>query len=474
MSPDIEDFRVPDKPPEPPAEFRPNRDVKTPDGIVGLPANTDAERTILGAILLDNAALGAVQERLVAEDFSLDSNQRIFTRMVDLQSAGSTIDMITLAYQLRKNAEEQKVGGVAYIASLTEGLPRRPVIEEYVKIVKDMAQARRLMYAWSAGIARLADHSELAPDVASSIQEIISEITHEASWRRPEEILVSATDFASEVPKSVDWAVWGVIQRGGNGIVAADGKTGKSLLAIHLALHAATGTDWLGLTVPKPMQVALISREDDPGETARRIASFVAGSASDLRYIATLDEWFWLSTRAQMPTFMLENKKEVREIIEALKFRKVELAFFDVFRSLWSGDENDAKEVSKVLEVLRDIQREVGCSVVLLHHLNKGESANPFQKLRGSTAISGWWEWGMGIHILNQEDDVAQWVRQIRFQTKAARAHSRMTDKICGPEEAMRIELCDPPQRPQAAKSRKSVSQAAARPQAERGMKNDD
>lgn len=472
MSTDIELFRLPSDVPEPPSESRPKLNVKSIDGDWELPANVDAEKTILGAILLDNAALRDAQERLERHDFSLESHQRIFARMVELNDAGTTVDIVTLAYQLSRYNEVSNIGGVAYIASLTEGLPRRPEILDYIKIVKDKAQARHLMGAWSVGIARLADCSELAMEVASSIQEIVSGITAEAVWRRPEEVLVSAMDFASLSPKAVDWAVWGIIQRGGNGIVAADGKTGKSLLAIHLALHLSTGTDWLGLTVPRPMQTALISREDDPGETARRIASLVEGS--DLRYMATLDEWFWLSTRAQMPTFLLENKKEVREIIEALKYRKVELAFFDVFRSLWTGDENDAKEVSKVLEVLRDIQREVGCSVVLLHHLNKGEGANPFQKLRGSTAISGWWEWGMGIHILNQEDDEAQWVRQIRFQTKAARAHSRMTYKIGGPEDAMKIELCDPPQRPQAARSRKTVSQVLAAPKAERGFKNDD
>jgi hypothetical protein len=464
MRNEIEDFRLPDIPPSPCSDEHLQNyaypeypdsglvlmqhvrqtNTKTFDLDSGLPCDLAAEKTILGAILLDNAYYREAAERLEPDDFSLDSHRRIFLRMGDLVAAGTAIDIVTLSYELLRNKERESVGGTAYLASLTEGLPRRLAIGDYIRITKDKSRARRLLLACSVVTGRLVDGEEKSLEVAGSLQELLSGIMAEAIWRRPEEILVSAVDYASDTPKSVNWLVEGIIQRGGNGIIAADGKTGKSLLAIHLALHLATGTDWLGLPIPIPVQTALISREDDPGETARRIGSFVSGCGYQLRNLNSLEDWFWISTRAQMPTFLLENKKEVREIIEALKYRKVEVAFFDVFRSLWTGDENDAQEVSRMLEVLRAIQREVGCAVVLLHHLNKGEVVNPFQKIRGSSAIQGWLEWGFGISILNQEEDESQWIRQIRFQTKAARAHSRMCYRICGPEEAMRIELADP------------------------------
>jgi hypothetical protein len=458
---EIDNYRLPDKAPEPPED-----DLTLDEGlsplrygpIAGdpeLPANVDAEKTILGAILLDNAAFREAAECLESDDFSLDSHRRIFLRMAELVDTDHAVDIVTLVAKLSQYKEVAAVGGVAYLADLTMGLPRRPVIEEYIRIVKDKSLLRKVMGICSTAIARAADQSETALEVLGAAELALADLLPKYIRYRPEEILVSATDFAADAPRGVDWAVWGVMQRGGNGVIAADGKTGKSLLAIHLALHLATGTDWLGLPVTRPVQVALISREDDPGETARRIGSMVAGSAAELRYLATLDERFWLSTRAQMPTFLLENKKEVREITEALKHRKVEIAFFDVFRSLWTGDENDAQEESKVLEVLRGIQREAGCSVVLLHHLNKGDSVNPFQKLRGSTALSGWWEWGMGISIVNQEEDETAWVREIRFQTKAARAHSRIHYRIAGPEEAMRMERTEAPERAEARPRRK-------------------
>src|ERR1700761_9802669 len=96
----------------------------------GLPASIDAERSILGAVLLDNHAYNEAAEKLRADDFALDSHRRIFSRMAELIDAGRAVDIVTLAEELAKRKEVEAVGGVAYLASLTEGLPRRPSIEE--------------------------------------------------------------------------------------------------------------------------------------------------------------------------------------------------------------------------------------------------------------------------------------------------------------------------------------------------------
>ena len=85
----------------------------------GLPANVDAEKTILGAILLDNAAHSEAAERLEADDFSLDSHRRIFIRMSELIDTQRAVDIVTLANELARYKEVEAVGGVAYLASLT-------------------------------------------------------------------------------------------------------------------------------------------------------------------------------------------------------------------------------------------------------------------------------------------------------------------------------------------------------------------
>ena len=128
----------------------------------GLPANVDAEKTILGAILLDNAAHAEAAEILEADDFSLDSHRRIYLRMSELIDAQRAVDIVTLSNELTRYKEIEAVGGVAYLASLTEGLPRRPVIEDYIRIVKDKSLLRKLMLICSAAIARAADQSDPA------------------------------------------------------------------------------------------------------------------------------------------------------------------------------------------------------------------------------------------------------------------------------------------------------------------------
>jgi replicative DNA helicase len=141
----------------------------------GMPANIDAEKVILGAILLDNAAHSEASEKIADGDFWLDSHRRIFRRMSSLMDLQRAVDIVTLSEELLRNKELETVGGVAYLASLTEGLPRRPVIDEYIRIVKDKSLARRLMFIASAAIARAADGTETALETIDAAVEQLQE-----------------------------------------------------------------------------------------------------------------------------------------------------------------------------------------------------------------------------------------------------------------------------------------------------------
>src|SRR5712675_3533337 len=103
----------------------------------GMPASMDAERAILGAILLDNSSYPQAAEHLRADDFSLDSHRRIYLRMMELAESSRPIDMITLIEELDRHKDLQSIGDVPYVSSLLEGVPDRPSIEHYVKIVRD-------------------------------------------------------------------------------------------------------------------------------------------------------------------------------------------------------------------------------------------------------------------------------------------------------------------------------------------------
>lgn len=141
-----------------------------------LPANIEAEKTILGAILLDPSALAEAEERLRSSDFSLDSHARIFLRMDELARAGRSIDIVTLSERLTEKKEITAVGGVAYLASLTEGLPTRPVIADYLRIIREKAIARRAMGICNSAIARFADQSESAELLLSGLANDIRDL----------------------------------------------------------------------------------------------------------------------------------------------------------------------------------------------------------------------------------------------------------------------------------------------------------
>ena len=112
-----------------------------------LPQNLDAERSVLGAILLDNHALNTAIEKLKPEDFFDDRHRRIFNHMIQLGEAQQAIDLVTLTDQLRRKGDLEGSGGAAYVAQLVDGVPRVSNLEHYARIIKEKALLRSLIYA---------------------------------------------------------------------------------------------------------------------------------------------------------------------------------------------------------------------------------------------------------------------------------------------------------------------------------------
>jgi len=220
----------------------------------GLPTNVEAEKTILGAILLDNSAHSEAAEKIEADDFSLDSHRRIFLRMTELMNEQRAVDIVTLAAELDRYKERDAIGGVAYLASLTEGLPRRPVIEEYIRIVKDKSLLRKLMLICSTAIARAADQSDSALDVLGAAEAQLMQVSEKGLtggfqsldqivqhsfgtidnlYKQSREVTGLATDFTE-----FDRMTSG-LQKGELIIIAARPSMGKTALAINIAQNAA-------------------------------------------------------------------------------------------------------------------------------------------------------------------------------------------------------------------------------------------
>jgi replicative DNA helicase len=112
-----------------------------------LPSNLEAERSILGAILLDNNALNTAIEALKAEDFFLPQHRHVFQHMAALGEAQHAIDLVTLTEELHRRGELEAAGGAPYLASLVDGVARVSNVEHYARIVKEKAMLRNLIHA---------------------------------------------------------------------------------------------------------------------------------------------------------------------------------------------------------------------------------------------------------------------------------------------------------------------------------------
>src|SRR5579862_3817379 len=112
-----------------------------------MPHNVEAERSILGAILLDNNAINPAIEKLKPEDFFHDHHRRIYQQMIALGETQQAIDLVTLTDQLHRSGELESTGGPAYIAQLMDGVPHVTNIEHYARIVKEKSLLRALIHA---------------------------------------------------------------------------------------------------------------------------------------------------------------------------------------------------------------------------------------------------------------------------------------------------------------------------------------
>jgi replicative DNA helicase len=141
------------------------------------PASVDAERTILGAILMDTNAFYDASDKLTADDFSIDSHRRIYAALTKQIEETQSTDVVRLGLLLESTKEIEAVGGRGYLWSLTEGLPRRINIEQYVKIVRDKSLLRGLMAAAQDAMVRAADQSEDALDVLNAVEQRLMDLS---------------------------------------------------------------------------------------------------------------------------------------------------------------------------------------------------------------------------------------------------------------------------------------------------------
>src|SRR5271163_2959734 len=144
------------------------------------PASVHAEMTILGAMLVEPVAIIDATMLLKTDDFALDSHRKIYDAMLHLVEVGHAVDIVTVTDYLGKKKELDSVGGLPYLASLSEGLPRKLSIESYVRIVRDKSLMRQLLSVCDMGMIEASDQSREALDVLNQVTSRLTEISEHA------------------------------------------------------------------------------------------------------------------------------------------------------------------------------------------------------------------------------------------------------------------------------------------------------
>src|ERR1051326_421365 len=223
-----------------------------------LPHNLEAERSVLGAILLHNDAFNLAAEVIKPDDFFRDAHRRIYEKMIALAERGDAIDLVTLKEVLGRSGEIDEVGGPAYIAALVDGVPRSTNVEHYARIIKEKATLRNLIFSANKILTNAYEAEQEADVILDEAEHAIFAIADD----KVRDGFVSLRDLAQSSLDTIEKLharkelITGVptgftdldemtsgLQPSDLIIVAARPSMGKTSLALNIAQHVGTKTD---------------------------------------------------------------------------------------------------------------------------------------------------------------------------------------------------------------------------------------
>ena len=137
-----------------------------------LPQNLDAERFILGGILVEPDQFSLVADVLTADDFCLEKHKRIFRRLTDVYERGERINRVSLINDLMKHGQLESVDGFSYLASLDEGMPSLANIESFCRIVHNKSVLRQTINAAQSVIERCLAEGDEPEDLVSAAERV--------------------------------------------------------------------------------------------------------------------------------------------------------------------------------------------------------------------------------------------------------------------------------------------------------------
>jgi len=369
----------------------------------GLPSSVHTEVAVLGACLLQEEAINDALEALVAEDFSLDSHQRIFRAISELAETGNNVDYLTLQNELSRRRELDAIGGPAYLAFLTEGIPRNFNVQSYCAIVKQKAVLRQLMGIGHDLNVRASDQSEDPYALLEGVEDQILELSQNQNQQGFTTLIDAVKESGgvdAYVEKIFDPAamvglstgyidldrIWGGLKKKELIIIAARPSMGKTALGLCIASNV--------VIADSEAVVAFYSLEMGKESLFKRLLA----SLSMVNVRKVLDGWTSREDRTKMSSTLIRvaelhleiddttamTTTQMRAKSRRLKQQRGRLDLIVVdYLQLMSGNKrygNRQEEVASVSRGLKALSKELDVPVIALAQLHRGSEKRPGDK----------------------------------------------------------------------------------------------
>jgi replicative DNA helicase len=357
-----------------------------------LPNSSEAERAILGAIILDNAIINQAIELLRPEDFYVPSHRRIFLAMIALSEHGSEINPILIAEELKRDGSVESVGGLSFISNLHYGLPRFANIAHYAKLVRDKSTLRQLVKVCNKVTSEALEEEDDAEVILDHAEQAIFALADERTRQGFSHVKPIADAMLEHVQEmagrsamltglttgfnDLDSMLSG-LQASDLIVVAARPSMGKTALCLTLAQNAA---------IQAQAVVGIFSLEMSKESLVMRMLSS-EGRVDAHRFrsgFLSREEWARLAgalgSLAETKIFIddtpgitvLEMRAKARRL--AAEQKKLDLIIVD-YLQLMSGSarraESRQQEVSQISRELKALAKELHVPLIALSQLSR-------------------------------------------------------------------------------------------------------
>jgi hypothetical protein len=324
----------------------------------GLPAAVEAEKTLLGLILLEASVHMARATGMRVSDFVLEAHQLIFASIIALYERGENIDRITVAAELDRRGELAKIGGITYLISLDEKMPRILNPDSYVKLIRDKSASRRLINVCDAMTkTALADKGSDPAALITKTHKLLDEIQTGGSD-------YSVLDLVPSIWKlevNVGYLVDDILPEASVTMLTGESGHGKSSLVLAMVDAVSTGKPFLGRqTVCRP--VLYIDRENPPSIVKERLFRMCIPETPNL---TILGGW-WPGHEPPGP-----DTRWLRTYAHSVR----PLIVFDSLIAFAQCDENSNDEMRRHMGLYRDLAY-LGATVLVIHHKSDKDGAN--------------------------------------------------------------------------------------------------